>query len=248
MRDRYFGSRAPRGYELDPEIRAMVSFAPLNLAADAYPGAVDLIVCRNVLMYFTPEARRGTVARLARALAPDGRLALSPLDLALDAHTELEPVEVAGCRVHCRREASSERVADTPEAPPPPVLEHARSEADRGRLDAARTLCRRVLDADPLDLEAYLLLSAIEDERGDPGAAIDALRRAVYAAPESATAHFRLGGLLLRTGSGEPGRRSLETAAGLLGGERPDAPVPGAGGVTAGTLLTAARAHLEGAA
>lgn len=248
VRDRSLRPLAADRYELDAEIRAMVDFAPLNLAADAFPAAVDLIVCRNVLMYFTPEARRNAVARLTRSLAPGGWLALSPLDLSLDAHPELEPVEVEDCRLHRPRTAIPERVPAAVEPPDPPaLLEGARSAADRGRLEAARTLCRHALDVDPLDLDAYLLLSAIEDERGDAGAAIDALRRAIYTAPDSATAHFRLGGLLLRTGARGPGRRSLETAAGLLGAQLPGTPVPGAGGATAGTLLTAARAHLEGA-
>ena len=66
--------------ELDSEIRRGGAFAPLNLAADDYPAmmtntrAMDLIVCRNLLMYFTPEARQATIARLARALVPGGWL------------------------------------------------------------------------------------------------------------------------------------------------------------------------------
>ncbi len=101
------------------------------------------------------------------------------------------------------------------------------------------------LRADPLDAEAHLLLAAVEEERGDLEAAVAALRRAIYIAPNSPTAHFRLGALLLRTGDDGPGRRSLEAAAGLLGAAAPDAVVPGGDGVTAGRLLAAARAQLE---
>ncbi len=86
MRDRYFVHRGSQTYELHPRIRTMVTFAPLNLAVDVYPSAitntsaVDVIFCRNVLMYFTPETQKATVARLAHALVPDGWLAVSPAE------------------------------------------------------------------------------------------------------------------------------------------------------------------------
>ncbi|HWK26686.1 MAG TPA: CheR family methyltransferase [Solirubrobacter sp.] len=79
-RARYFDERLT----LARRIRERVTFVPLNLAADPYLGAFDLIVCRNVLMYFTERARRATVERLAAAVSPGGRLALSPLDVTIE--------------------------------------------------------------------------------------------------------------------------------------------------------------------
>ena len=103
-------------------------------------------------------------------------------------------------------------------APAPRVdtLVKARAEADGGRLDAARALCLETLRERPLDADAHLLLAAVEEERGDLDASIWALRRAIYTAPDGPAAHFRLGGLLLRTGAAEAGRRSFATAAALL--------------------------------
>jgi chemotaxis protein methyltransferase CheR len=76
----------PDGVEVAPQIRAMVRFARLNLAGDGYPSAatgtdaMDLILCRNVLLYFG-EAEAGTVVgRLRRALAEDGWLLLSQVE------------------------------------------------------------------------------------------------------------------------------------------------------------------------
>jgi chemotaxis protein methyltransferase CheR len=93
-----------RRHEVRPELRARVSFAPLNLAGDPYPCGLDLIVCRNVLMYFTEPARRTAVERLAAALAPGGWLALSPLDTESDPPRGLEP---AGPLWLLRREAAA---------------------------------------------------------------------------------------------------------------------------------------------
>lgn len=40
------------------------------------PGFFDIILCRNVLLYFSPDTRRAAFARLAEAIAPDGILML----------------------------------------------------------------------------------------------------------------------------------------------------------------------------
>lgn len=65
---------------LDDAIRAAVRFEERNLAEGDgelwQPGAYDAVFCRNVLMYFTPEAARAVVARIASALAPGGFLFL----------------------------------------------------------------------------------------------------------------------------------------------------------------------------
>src|SRR5437588_5295215 len=86
VRARWF-SRTAAGWEVDPALRRRVRFAALNLATDAYPSfetgtsGVDLLLCRNVLLYFTPEARARAAARLARCLAAGGWLAVSPAEL-----------------------------------------------------------------------------------------------------------------------------------------------------------------------
>jgi chemotaxis protein methyltransferase CheR len=65
---------------LDAAVRAAVAFEERNLATDDpdlwRPGAYDVVFCRNVLMYFSPEQARAAIARIARALAPGGYLFL----------------------------------------------------------------------------------------------------------------------------------------------------------------------------
>jgi chemotaxis protein methyltransferase CheR len=65
---------------LDPSIRAMVSFEEKNLAADDpdlwAEAAYDVVFCRNVMMYFTPEHAQRLVQRLTRAIGPGGYLFL----------------------------------------------------------------------------------------------------------------------------------------------------------------------------
>ena len=55
----------------------MVSFRRMNLVADPLPmGRFDVILCRNVLLYFSLDLRRKVLARLAEALRPGGLLVL----------------------------------------------------------------------------------------------------------------------------------------------------------------------------
>jgi len=275
----------------------MVAFAPLNLAGEGYPslvtntGAMDLILCRNVLMYFTPAAQQATAARLQRALVTGGWLVVSPVEASTELLSPLVPVNFPGATFY-RKEphpsASSQparenalpatpqaesKLFDLPtpahfdeapavvpepavphapheqraEAPPhsPADLQRAKVLADQGKLEDAVRLCESILARDRLDHEAYFLLAAIAQERGEIVAAVEALRRVVYLAPDFASAHFLLGSILMRQGQHKQGVRSMETVVRLLSSLPCDDEVPGSDGLTAGRLLETARAYLE---
>lgn len=67
-------------YILAPRIRRLVSFASLNLVEDVYPAfhnnthAMDIVLCRNVLMYFEADAMRAVLGKFHRALSGGGWL------------------------------------------------------------------------------------------------------------------------------------------------------------------------------
>ena len=69
-----------REFLLDESIRKMVKFEERNLTVDDpgfwAEGRYDIIFCRNVIMYFTPEIARAVLARIAYSLAPGGYLFL----------------------------------------------------------------------------------------------------------------------------------------------------------------------------
>lgn len=60
------------------ELRELLTFERFNLAADTYPplGTFDLVLCRNVLIYFDAATRSRVVARLLDHLDPEGLLLL----------------------------------------------------------------------------------------------------------------------------------------------------------------------------
>lgn len=61
-------------FEIADEVKARVEFRALNLLSDSYPGGCNLILCRNVLIYFTEEAKQHIYSKFYDALEPGGIL------------------------------------------------------------------------------------------------------------------------------------------------------------------------------
>ncbi len=68
-------TETPEGWRPRPELRRPIRFDRRNvLDAPPEPGRFDLVLCRNVLLYFAPAVRNKAFARLAEATAADGWL------------------------------------------------------------------------------------------------------------------------------------------------------------------------------
>jgi chemotaxis protein methyltransferase CheR len=84
IKERHFQQTGAGCYTVRPEIKRLVTFEHLNLVEDGYPSlatgtnAMDLIVCRNVTMYFTPSQSRKVIGNLHCALLDGGWLVVSP--------------------------------------------------------------------------------------------------------------------------------------------------------------------------
>ncbi len=74
VKDRYFTQNANRSYEVKPEIKKNITFKKHNLLADRYEQDFDLIVCRNVLIYFTESAKEELYLKMAHSLKKNGVL------------------------------------------------------------------------------------------------------------------------------------------------------------------------------
>lgn len=70
---KYFTKVGP-SFKIADEIKARVEFKEHNLLKDLYPSECHLIVCRNVLIYFTEEAKEDVFRKFCRALAGGGVL------------------------------------------------------------------------------------------------------------------------------------------------------------------------------
>lgn|GEM_PF-99157 len=73
---RYFEPIDGRGYRVRSRLRDVVSFANHDLTKDPPFSRMDLVSCRNVLIYLTPEAQANVLSSLHFALRPQGHLFL----------------------------------------------------------------------------------------------------------------------------------------------------------------------------
>ncbi|NDY90479.1 chemotaxis protein CheB [Ideonella livida] len=77
-RARHFQPHGKGLWQVRPELRAQVVFAQHNLLGDPPFTRMDLVVCRNTLIYFNAAAQERALARLHFALSPGGHLLLGP--------------------------------------------------------------------------------------------------------------------------------------------------------------------------
>lgn len=73
LKQKYFTKIGP-SYQIADEIKARVEFKEHNLLKDTYPTGCHMIVCRNVLIYFTEEAKDEVFRKYYQSLAPGGVL------------------------------------------------------------------------------------------------------------------------------------------------------------------------------
>lgn len=70
-------------WRIDESLRRMVTFRPFNLLDSfGWLDDIDVVFCRNVLMYFERKTKASVLDKIAEILAPDGHLMLGPLETA----------------------------------------------------------------------------------------------------------------------------------------------------------------------
>ena len=106
IQERYFSRRQDGRFELHPRYRKKVKFSYLNLAEDSYPTplnnthAMDVIFCRNVLMYFNEAQAKQVIANLHRSLADGGWLIVSPAETSSSHFPGFTPVWFPGALLY----------------------------------------------------------------------------------------------------------------------------------------------------
>ncbi len=269
MKRKYFVEKSAGRFEILPGIRNLVTFGSLNLAEDVYPAlanntnAMDVIFCRNVLMYFSPGKARLAAEKFARSLVEGGWFIAGPSESSADLFAPLVPGNLPGAILYRKLKAGEApprpSFMEQPPSPPPRVQEikaieakraprpatpaptpalasQARSAANRGDLAGALVLCDKAISADRLLPANHYLRGVILQEQGAPEEAVVSLKRALYLDPGFVVAHFALGNILRRRAC-ESAARHFENALELLRKKPPHEPLPEAEGITAGRLL-----------
>jgi chemotaxis protein methyltransferase CheR len=122
-KERYF-RRTPDGrYAVLPDLKKRVTFAHLNLVEDGFPSldtdtnAMDIVFCRNVLMYFALPQLRHVVGNLHRTLVNGGWLAVSPSEVSQGLFADFKAVNFPGVILYQKTDVQDR--APRGEAPPP---------------------------------------------------------------------------------------------------------------------------------
>ncbi len=186
LRKRYLAPCAG-GWQLAAALQRRIEYSVVNLVheplhMDAAP--FDLILLRNVLIYFQPASQRRVAGAVAALLAADGALFLGPAETLWQLTSTLVPVDAGGCFFYQRgtdaratsprprldpvagarpktprsRAALSPRLAQpsAPPAPPAPPAQTPRTNPDRLRLATAALAENRLSDAARIVEEALL--------------------------------------------------------------------------------------------
>lgn len=99
---KYFHYQGNETYEILPEIKNMVTFVNLNLIKDIYPSSendifeIDMIFCRNVLMYLTDKWFNKILQNFYHSLVPNGWFVVSSCELSSQNFLYFEPVNFSG--------------------------------------------------------------------------------------------------------------------------------------------------------
>jgi chemotaxis protein methyltransferase CheR len=224
LKRRYF-QHIGEEWILDRRIRNMVTFRKGDLINAPYPDELqnmDLILCRNVFIYFDTTAVAIVAHKLAAALREGGYL--------ISAHTELighsmrnlqtrlfaeglvyqrttaAPISIPAAEIPRPTHVAPHDVAKhAPQEPVPTatgaedLLAKAQAFADRGDYDHAVQACHQALSVTPLAPKPYFLLAQLAQLKGDFELARELLDKTLYLDHRNIAATLELAALCERT-------------------------------------------------
>lgn len=214
--ERRWLAQRDNGFVVDDALRSHVSFVRHNLVdppPDGPKGGWDLVVCRNVLIYFAPTAAARVYKRFARAVREGGSVVVGASEVVFEPPAGLELVS-SGNRLVLRRPTRA-KPGPRSVAIPPPAREPAapRPEApardtrdedlvaalarghtlfERGEIGAAIPIYAELSNRYSSIAEPWLFLGIAQYAHGDVDAAADALRAALCLDPSLWPAGFYL--------------------------------------------------------
>jgi chemotaxis protein methyltransferase CheR len=130
------------GYQVRPEVKRLVRFEGFNLASRVYanvqPQSLDLILCRNVIIYFDLATIRGVMDRFAEALRSSGLLLLGYSESLFKVYERFEMAEVEGSFMYRRGGGQAPGAAEKVRPMPPPELPPRESSEEEYRMMGIR--------------------------------------------------------------------------------------------------------------
>jgi two-component system CheB/CheR fusion protein len=160
LRDRYFQPQG-EGWVVRSELRSHVVFAPHNVLRDAPFTRLDLITCRNLLIYFQPQAQRKVLSLFHFALKAGGVLLLGPSETPGDLGDEFQSID-DHWKLYRKRRDIRLPTTDTRLTSPPEFLPRPRRAMNKlGSYEQA------LVDAQERLLREYAPATLLVDEHGE---------------------------------------------------------------------------------
>ena len=113
LKEDYFEPVGQRRFAILPRIKERVTFAYLNLSEDVFPSldnntnAMDLILCRNVLIYFSPERVAAVARNFHHALVTNGWLVVSAVEASLTFRNYFTAQTFEGAILYRKKDAAA---------------------------------------------------------------------------------------------------------------------------------------------
>jgi chemotaxis protein methyltransferase CheR len=268
--------RDGKSWQIVPRFKQWISFQYHNLVEDQAPSLVnnltafDLIVCRNVTIYFAPDLAHRMIQRFHDCLVGGAWLLVGPTEPNMTSFTSFCAVNAPGVTLY-RKAPQSTKVAaaidpvimplplpcSTPpivhagsvQTPSGPRVEQTlagvRLHADRGEWQSAVRCCEQLLKEDSLNSVVHFYHALVLEQMARHSEAELAVRRAIYLDRQSALPHYYLGLFLQSRGDLRQAARSFENAIELLESREDGDVIADADGMTVAEMKKLARMHLE---
>jgi chemotaxis protein methyltransferase CheR len=262
-----------RWWRLAPEYKEWVSFQYHNLVEHSFPSLLnnlfgfDLIVCRNVMIYFGPDLMQRTIRRFHDCLVPGAWLLVGPSEPNMTYYSSFRTVPAPGVTLYQKlvgqvdnlrpivnrppwdeADAASRPIDNRPQVvnlPHKPTLADVRRYADGGAWESAVGCCELLLKQDNLNSTSHFYFALVLEQTGRHDEAQKSLRRAIYLDRQSVLAHYYLGLSLQSRGDGRHAERSFENALDLLRSRSDSDIFADADGITVAELRKLAKMHIE---
>lgn len=265
------------GWTIRPEFKQWVSFAPLNLVETDFQSPplqnanFDLILCRNVMIYFDRQVARRLIHGFHESLSEGGWFLVGAVENNLEDFNSFHAVSALGATMYQKVKGEAQREpektltalpwppesarlnmgtlpAPGPEAPARaagPNIDGLRRLADRGDSNSAIRYCRQLLALDRLNPRVYFYHALLSEQLGNAEEAERSLRQAIYLDRGFLLAHYHLGLTLAKKKDLRAAARSLENVLQLAEEVPGDQPVAEGDGVTVAGLKALTKMHLH---
>jgi chemotaxis protein methyltransferase CheR len=272
-------SKEGKFWSIAPEYKDWVSFQFHNLVEHSFPSLLnnlstfDLIVCRNVMIYFGPDLTQRMIHQFHNSLVPGGWLIVGPAEPNMTCFTSFRAVNAPGVTLYQKPDQplgpdpavetftmtplppmpvarpacdpTTHRVVRESTRPASPTLENVRHWADSGDWEKAARCCEELVKKDNLSARVHFYHGLVLEQMSRHAEAESSLRRAIYLDRQSVLAHYYLGLFLQSRGDPKQAAKSFENALRLLQSLPDTDNFPDADGITARELTKLAAMHLE---